>query len=173
MTTTRETTTEQPDDLSIDPFVVIDQMLADDKIPDAARAQIEKAREAYCNAISTNRDVAECGFGVGLVIGAHVAGSDKNVLKYVEELLERLHQSKKGTKSGEVRRAATSDRVKEAALDILRKEPRVRSRADLGRKVADRLGNDAPTLKTIDRYLQALDKVGAMPTAERSKGKIS
>lgn len=163
--TTPEPTPDEADELDVDPWAVIEQIRVNRNIAAEQLAIIEEAHKAYRNAVATNPDVAECGFGFGLLIGAYVNGGDEKVLKRTDELLKRQHQSDKGKKSGELRGARTRERVKQTALEIRRDKPRI-SRAELGRQVAKGLGKEAPTLKTIDRHLEALEKTGKLPKAE-------
>jgi hypothetical protein len=167
MTTPRETTTEQPDELSIDPYVVIESILADDKIPSEARAEIKKTHDMFdrvgCN-FADNAPFAEAlwlAYTYGTIIGAYVATGDPAMLKKIGS----LQQSVKGRRP---RPRAWREPAKELAVTLRQGNPKLSQEA-LAEKIHEKLPASlkCPGVDTLIDFISELERAGTLPGMKR------
>lgn len=155
-------TRAEVDGSDLDARRVIEELRADSEVPLEEMKIIEAAHVFFEDTLAAFADNKPAmvalwhAYSFGAIIGVHVNARDEKVLQHTDTLLQAAHQSDRGRSSRERVGAKTRAQVKQVALEVLRSQP-IASRADLGQKVAKRLGGKAPSMKTIDRHLSSLE----------------
>jgi hypothetical protein len=176
-------TSEETEELSIDPMLVIEHIRRNLRIPPEARAALEDAHQNFETLKTIYSDDPQVtaaiihAFGYGLAIGSYVNGLDEKVLERTDKLLSRHHQSLRGKKSAEKRvvkpwHAPAAD----LAIKLRGDNPRW-SQVQLAEKISAHLKLTLPARKdrvgvdTLKDFISALEREGRLVRRQNLGGR--